>query len=152
MAKEKGLTERRKYKRFKVKKELSERRRHKRFKVRDTVFAILKPHDIRLGQITDINKKGFAFYYIDIRDCSKDLFEASKLSLFLNDGIIFLDKIPIKSISKMRISDRFISDFIKMKHLFLQFGELTHHQKSRLNNFLRKHTDGFLQDRRRYAN
>jgi len=151
MAKKKGLTERRKYKRFKVRKELSERRRHQRFKVRDTIFAVLKPHDIRLGQITDINEKGFAFYYIDIRDFSNDLFEASKLSLFLNEGIIYLDKVPIKSISKLRVADRFISDFITMKHLFLQFGELTHHQKSRLKHFLRKHTDGFLQDRRSYA-
>ncbi|MEA1948292.1 MAG: hypothetical protein U9N83_13430, partial [Thermodesulfobacteriota bacterium] len=94
MAKGKGLTERRKYKRFKVKKELSERRRHKRFNVKDTIFAVLKPHDIRLGQITDINEKGFAFYYIDIRECSNDFLESSKLSLFLNEGIIYLDKVP----------------------------------------------------------
>ncbi|MCK4786266.1 MAG: hypothetical protein KAV87_21090 [Desulfobacteraceae bacterium] len=151
MAKGKGLTERRKYKRFKIKKELSERRRHKRFKVKDTIFAVLKPHDIRMGQITDINEKGFAFYHIDIRECSNDFLESSKLSLFLNEGIIYLDKVPIKSISKLRIADRFISDFITMKHLFLQFGELTPHQKSRLKYFLRNHTDGFLQDRRSYA-
>lgn len=152
MANGKGLTERRKHKRFKAKKSLTERRKHKRFKAKDTTFVVLKPHDTRLGQITDVSEKGIASYYLDVEERSSEILKSSKLSLFLSDGLIYLDEVPIKSISKFRMTHRFISDFITMTRLFFRFGELTHHQKSRLKYFLWNHTDGFLQDRRRYNN
>ena len=84
MANGKGLTERRKHKRFKAKKSLTERRKHKRFKAKDTTFVVLKPHDTRLGQITDVSEKGIASYYLDVEERSSEILKSSEYNHFMD--------------------------------------------------------------------
>ncbi len=148
MANRHNIPERRRYKRFKVKKELSDRRKHKRYTLRESTYAVLKPNQTRMGQLVDINEKGLTLHYFDIGACSRNIYESSELSLFLNEGILFLEDIPIKVVSEEIKPDRFSDDATAMKRLFVRFGVLTQEQEMRLDDFLLNRTKDVLQDRR----
>ncbi len=139
--------ERRKHIRFKVKKELAERRKHKRFKAKETTYILLKPQSIRMGQIADISKKGITFHYINTGTQSERFLHSFELSLFLSEGDHYLS-MPIQSISKFEIADRFPYSSVTMKRSFIKFGKMTQQENSQLKYFLKNHTDGFLEDRR----
>ncbi len=146
---EKEIPERRRYRRFKVKKELSERRKYYRYRLKHSTYVVLNPGDTRLGQLVDISEKGVALHYFDIGVRSDRFFDSSELSLFISEGCLHLDKVPMKIIHGFRKADLSPYNSTAARRLFVKFGELTSDHKSRLKYFIENHTDGFVKDRRK---
>ena len=117
----------------------AERRQQPRFKVAEGVFAALVNHSSRLGQIRDISKIGLAFRYLDHGD---EPGETSELKIIIGSGGVYLDKLPFKKVADFEIKSEFGFSSLKMRQIGLQFGNLTAHQQSRLDDFIQKHTTG----------
>ena len=116
-----------------------ERRQQPRFKVVEGVYAALVNHHSRLGQIQDISRIGLAFRYIDHGD---EPGETSELKIIIGSGGVYLDKLPFKKVSDFEIKNEFSFSSLKMRQIGLQFGKLSAHQQSRLDDFIQKHTIG----------
>jgi len=102
-------------------KEHIDRRQMKRFKVAEGAFAALINHGNKLGQIKDISEKGLSFRYIDSQE---EHSEAKELKI------------------NFEIKSEFSFSSIKMRHIGLEFGNLTQDQQLRLSHFIQNHTIG----------
>jgi hypothetical protein len=79
------------------KRELVERRKRKRFEVKKPLFAVLSEPFPRLGEITDICKGGLAFTYTADKSISNGL---SKLDIFMvqrGSGTTAIKGLPVDS-------------------------------------------------------
>lgn len=116
-----------------------ERRQQPRYKVAEGVFAALVNHSSKLGQIRDISKIGLGFRYIDH---GEEPGETTELKIVIGSEGVYLDKLPFRKVSDFEIKNEYSFSSLKMRQIGLQFGELTKHQTSRLEHFIRKHTIG----------
>ena len=116
-----------------------ERRQQPRFKAVDGVFAALVNHHSKLGQIKDISKMGLSFRYIDSGD---EADEATELKIIIGKGGIYLDNLPFTKVADFEIQSEYSFSSLKMRQIGLQFGELTKHQRTQLENFIQNHTTG----------
>ena len=116
-----------------------ERRQQPRFKAVEGVFAALVNHHSQLGQIKDISKIGLAFHYIDHGDAPG---ETCELKIIIDKGGLYLDKLPFKKVSDSLLKSEHSFSSIVMRRVGLQFGELTVHQLTRIEDFIQKHTIG----------
>jgi hypothetical protein len=116
-----------------------ERRRQKRFKVAEGVFAALVDQESKLGQIKDISVHGLSFRYID---SSEKIENAKELKIIVGHQGLYLDKVPFKKVSDFEIESEFSFSSIKMRQVGLEFGKLTSEQRTKLNRFIKNHTNG----------
>jgi len=116
-----------------------ERRQQPRYKVAEGVFAALVNHSSKLGQIRDISKIGLGFRYIDH---GEEPGETTELKIVIGSEGVYLDKLPFRKVSDFEIKNEYSFSSLKMRQIGLQFGELTKHQTSRLEHFIRNHTIG----------
>ena len=114
-----------------------ERRSHERFPVKQGVYALLKNGASKLGQIKNIGKGGLAFMYIN---GGEPMHGSLLLDIFLSGHGFYLKDILCNKISDIHVENKFpFSDF-KMRHLGVQFSELSHDQSNRLDTFIQNYT------------
>jgi len=116
-----------------------ERRKYKRFRVQDGAFVMFGPHSAKVGQIIDMSMGGLAFGYISSEEQSNRSFE---LDVFLTDHSFYLEKVPVKTISNLKIANESPSVSTTTRRHGVQFEDLTHNQISELRYFLWNHTMG----------
>jgi hypothetical protein len=125
-----------------------DKRKHKRFDVKDGAYTVLSYQPTVMGQIINISEKGVAATYK-----GKRLKESTEIDLFISDAGFYLEQIPVKTISDLKIAGKFLSGSKKIWQRSLQFGELTDDQKSQLDEFIKLYTSMMLRsegDRREF--
>jgi hypothetical protein len=125
-----------------------DKRKHKRFEVKDGAYTVLSYQPTVMGQIINISEKGVAATYK-----GKRLKESTEIDLFISDAGFYLEQIPVKTISDLKIAGKFLSGSKKIWQRSLQFGELTDDQKSQLDEFIKLYTSMMLRsegDRREF--
>ena len=145
-----------------TRKKKTERRVHKRFSAKDKTFAVLRADRCSLdqikqmsmgeiacavynskpaimGQIVDMSQGGLSFDCIDeAGPCKKSL----KLDILSANEKFYMGRIKFKRVHELKSEDNSSISPIQMKKQGIQFIDLTFKQLSRLEKFLRKHTDG----------
>ena len=140
-----------------------ERRVYKRFQVNKNAFAIVRSnrtHSIRiqgmsmgeiglaviksdhykLGRIKDLSMNGLAFCYLDNGKRATD--ESFRLDLLLAGCGFYLEDLPFKNVSDLKLNDDFQLGAIKTKQLGVRFKDMTHSQVSKLKHLIHHHTLG----------
>jgi len=115
-----------------------EHRKHKLFRVLKTVFVAVRPHFDTVGRLIDIGMDGLAFAYLDIEKRPRKSLE---LDIFSKDGGFYLQKVPCETISDLKAYESPFGPII-MRKCTVQFGDLTPHQISQLQQFIQDHTTG----------
>jgi hypothetical protein len=105
--------------------------------VEDIAFAVLRGHVEQLGQIIDISRGGLAFHYIV---SGRDDKSSSELDILLAYYGLYMQRIQFKTVSDFQIPNKSPFSPIIMRRHGVQFGELTPHQASKLDNFIRQYT------------
>ena len=142
-----------------IKKEFIESKNYERFKVKSGAIAMIRPlsakqdntKDMSLDgnsldtklqycQIISMNKGGLLLRYIDKNG---RLSEPAELDLlFIQDSICFtyLKNVPVQTVWVSQVDGSTSSSDIKTIQRDVQFGEMTHHQESQLDCFIKKYT------------
>lgn len=112
----------------------AERRKHRRYKVKKGAFIDI---GTKCGMITDISEGGLTFRYID-----RKMWEGkSALLNIVFDGDDFhLENIPYKTVSDFFAPSDQPEKFAVIRRHGIQFGKLTHGQQERLRQFISKYT------------
>ncbi len=121
-------------------KQTIERRKHKRFKVKKDAVAILKSNPSQQGKIIDISEGGLAFRYSESGDRSIRLNESDELIINLAEEGFYLDNMPGKTISDFTLADDAHLGSMVMKRRGIQFGDLSPNQTDQLDYFIEDHT------------
>jgi len=121
--------------------ESDERRKQKRLQIQNGAFAIVRPEYIKLGQIIDIGLEGLAFRYVVTGTRGNTAFE---VDIFLVGDGFYLEKLPIKPISDIKLSKKFSNGTLPMRRCGVQFGALTQNQITQLEYFIKNYTTGEL--------
>ncbi len=116
-----------------------ERRKYKRFKVKKGAFAILWPHSKKIGEIIDISRSGLAFCYFADENLPD---ESIAVDIFWHDHSFHLDNIPCKTVYENEIADEPPSTHATMKRIGVQFEDVIASKSSQLNHFIRNYTIG----------
>ena len=143
-------------------KKKTERRVHKRFSAKEKTFAMLRKHRCSLdgikrmsmgeiacavynskpafmGQVIDMSQGGLSFDCIDeVGACGDSL----KLDILSANEKFYLGRIKFKPVHELKSSDDPAIHPIRMKKRGIQFLDLSFKQLSRLERFLRNHTNG----------
>jgi hypothetical protein len=101
-------------------------------------FAVIKSKPVKMGQIINISTNGLAFDYIERRGKSISVF---KLDILFAQNTYHLGKLLFKPVFDYAIDSEIPLNSFTIRRCGVQFGELTAHQKSRLEYFLKKHTE-----------
>lgn len=141
------------------KKEFIEPKNHERFKVKSGAIAMIRPLSekrnkidemsldgnsldtkVQYCQVKSINKHGLELRCIDKNGRSNEPAELDLL--FIQDSICFtfLKNVPVKTVGVSQVAGNTSSSDIKMIHREVRFGEMTHHQESQLDLFIKKYT------------
>ena len=143
-------------------KKKTERRVHKRFSAKEKTFAMLRADRCSLdqikgmsmgeiacavykakpafmGQIVDMSQGGLSFDCID-EACSCG--DRLKLDILSAKEKFYMGRIKFKPVHELKSSNDPALSPIPMKKQGVQFVDLTFNQLSRLEKFLRKHTNG----------
>jgi len=114
-----------------------ERRSNERFPVKQGAYALIKNGASKLGQIKNVSKGGLAFMYIN---GGEQMQGSLLLDIFLSGHGFYLKDILCNKISDIHVENKSpFSDF-KMRHLGLQFSELSQDQSNRLDTFIQNFT------------
>lgn len=119
-------------------KEIMERRKHKRFKLQNRVYVTLKDNYYKLGQLINISKGGFAFFYIANGEKINGRFN---IDLFSGTDAFYLRNMSFKTMSDFSHDNEPPFIFGKIRRCGGQFGKLTQSQKSQLDCFIKSHTN-----------
>jgi c-di-GMP-binding flagellar brake protein YcgR len=128
--------------------EMVDHREHIRYQVPGGSFVTIGSDEPIMGQIIDISMGGIAFRYMD----SKKLTEESHLDMFLTEGDMCLGQVPIKAVSDHEIPNTVLCKTVDeippscrtMRRCGVQFGDLTQHQMSQLQQCIQNHTTGVI--------
>ena len=141
------------------KKEFIDPKDHERFKVKSGAIAMIRPlsakqdntknmvldgsyldTQLQYCQIISINKGGLLLRYIDKSGKSSEPAELDLL--FIQDSICFtyLKNVPVKTIGVSIVAGDPSSSDINTIQRYVQFGEMTRHQESQLDRFIKKYT------------
>jgi hypothetical protein len=116
--------------------EMVERRKHKRFQVPIGVFVAFRPHDSKLGEIIDMSMGGLAFCYLATKEPSNGSY---KLDIFLDEAGFHLDDVLFDTVTDFETRQVGFTS-VTMRRCGVQFGKLTHDQRSKLEYFIQNHT------------
>jgi hypothetical protein len=118
-----------------------ERRKHKRFQVRKDAFAMVTPLSNKSGEIIDISKGGLALRYIPGEEQSRASSEIDVfLHIFLKDISFCLLRVPIRTVSDLEMGDESSSNAPRRRSV--RFGALSESQASELDYFIQNHALG----------
>jgi len=119
--------------------DLSERRKFRRLQAQENTFALLRGQVSKLGRVTDISSGGLAFHYVSIGERLKGEFE---LDLVSPKHDLTLTCLPVKIVSNFERQSKTPSRQIRLRRVGVRFRELTQHQTSQLQHFMRHYTVG----------
>ncbi len=111
----------------------TERREYKRFKIKENVFAA---DSDRMGQIVDLSMGGFSFRYPELQ---KQPVESQKMDIFVKDNSFFLQNLPITIVSDRKVVDDIDYPMPLLRRRGVKFQELTSEQKFQLEYLLWTH-------------
>ena len=111
----------------------SERRKDKRFKLKDPVFAILYSSQTKTAQIVDISRGGLAIRYVK-NDYDSDMI--NKLDIFKSDFSFYMDNIKAKTISDIEVTGENFNGSKEVRRCGVQFENLSENQISQLERFI----------------
>ena len=114
-----------------------ERRKQKRFNVKRGVLAALVPSFDKLGQIKNISKGGLAFQYMGNAETAKDSCELEILSIV---DSFYLRELSVKIVLDCEVDTQVPFSSLQTRQVSIQFEELKDHQKDLLSHFLEKYT------------
>ncbi|MBU0985951.1 MAG: PilZ domain-containing protein [Proteobacteria bacterium] len=114
-----------------------ERRKHKRFKVKKGAYAILGSDQNKTGQIKDISRGGIAFEY---SACSEQSSGTCDIGVYVSHGFFYLEKFSVIIVADFEVNDTISSRSSPKMQLSLQFGKLSLNQKVLLDYFLKEYT------------
>ena len=140
----------------------TDRRMHKRFSAKEKTFAVLRSGRFSLdqinrmsmgeiacavynskpaimGQIVDVSQGGLSFDCIDEAWPSE---KSLKLDILSANDKFYMGRIKFKPVHERKSKDTTSLSPIRMKKQGIQFVDLSFKQLSRLERFLRHHTDG----------
>jgi hypothetical protein len=141
-----------------------ERRRHKRYRVKRLAFAVIrsqkacemgcidrmsrgqvamavfKSKPAKMGQIIDLSEKGLSFSYIDENEEALD--ESKTIDILFADDNFYLARLPFQIIREFVIKNEFAYNPITMKRRSVAFYDLTPDQRAKLDYFINSHTIG----------
>lgn len=118
---------------------LPDRRHSRRYGVKEGIFAALVAKKDKLGQIKDISMKGLSFRYVNNDNGSRD---QGELKIIIAGYGLYLDKLPIETISDFEVKGGFSVSPLKLRQTGLKFVNLTPEQKYLIGRFIRTHTTG----------
>ena len=110
-----------------------ERRKFKRFNIKKNVFATDAD---RVGQIIDLSMGGLAFRYPELE---KPFMESQKLDIFVKDSNFFLPNLSIMTVSDNKVVNHSDYPMTLVRRRSVKFQELTLEQKFQLEYFLWTH-------------
>jgi PilZ domain-containing protein len=110
-----------------------EQRKEKRFQLKKCAFAIPSARSRKLWQIMDISKGGLAFQYVAN---GERLYDSSDLDIAYSSDSFYLEKVPFKAVSDLEVENGIRWSSLKVRRCGVQFGELTQHQVSLLEDFI----------------
>jgi hypothetical protein len=117
----------------------TERRKFKRFKVRDEAYAMVTPLSEKRGEIIDISRGGLALQYVVQEGHAEVASEIDLyLHIFLKDISFCLLRIPIQTVSDFEIAPEDASGTLRRRSVV--FGSLSKNQMNDLEHFIEKHT------------
>jgi hypothetical protein len=119
--------------------DLSERRKFRRLQAQENTFALLRRQVSKLGRVIDISSGGLAFRYASIGERLKGEFE---LDLVSPKHDFRLTGLPVKVVSNFERQSKTPSRQIRLRRVGVQFRDLTQHQISQLQHFMRDYTAG----------
>ena len=120
-----------------IKGDIQERRKHKRFDVKKGAFAVSPPNYEKLGRIKNISRGGLAFQYKGNPETTRD---SCELEIFSIVDDFYLRKLPVKTILDFEVRPQVPLNSLPTRQVGLEFKELNHHQKILLHHFLQNHT------------
>ncbi len=114
-----------------------ERRKHKRFNVKKGAFVVLSSDYKKMEQIKDIGWGGLSFLYYGAGEKSNGSIEVEILST-VDD--FYLKKLRVRIVSDLAQGNKDSSSSISMRQVSMRFEKLMPKQKFLLNYFLKKYT------------
>ena len=111
----------------------TERREYKRFKLKENVFAADAD---RMGQIVDLSMGGLSFRYPELQ---KQSVESQELDIFVKDNSFFLQNLSITTVSDRKVVDDINYPMPLLRQRGVKFQELTSEQKFQLEYLLWTH-------------
>ncbi len=131
---------------YKKDKNFTERRKYKRYKVKEGAFAAIDPNYCQLiGQIADISMGGLAFTYIDDLDGSdesehnlrENTMSGSSSTMLLSSFDYYVEDIPFTTVEDVKVNDNIAFSFIKLRKMRVQFNGLTSKQAFNLSFYMK---------------
>ncbi len=117
-----------------------ERRKHKRFKIKKNAVAILKSNPSQPSPVINICKGGLAYRHFESSARSIKLNASDELTIYLPEEGYYSNKIPFKTISGVTLADDAPIESKVMKRYSIKFGELTPDQTDQLDYFIENYT------------
>lgn len=126
--------------------EMVGQRQHERYQVPSDSFVATGSHDPIVDQIIDFSLGGVAFRYMD----SKKPADESSLDIYFTHGNLCLSKIPFRAVSDHEILNTVLCKTVDplppscstMRQGSGEFGDLTSHQRCRLEYCIQNHMIG----------
>lgn len=119
-------------------KGVTEKRRHKRFKVKPNVFVEISSDLPHIGQLIDISKGGLSFRYIE-REGPK---ACDRLKIYIAGNDYSLQNLKVKTISDIKIPSQLAHSGIGIRRQGVQFEDLSSENIESLDYFIEQHTVG----------
>lgn len=115
-----------------------DRRRYKRYPNQGGAYVILKPSDNGAGRLMNISRGGLMFEYVTIKAAPAD---STELEIFVTDSLFRLHEVPFQNVwDSLMVQNPSIS--LQKRRRGLQFGQLTSHQISQLEYFIKNYAAG----------
>ena len=115
----------------------TERRKEKRYQVKKGAFAAVRPLYEKIGRVTNISQGGLAFRYMDTGRQEKGTRE---LDIFVISNAFRLDRIPVRIISDLDVPEKPSPGSLPLRLCRVEFGELNRDQAVQLDYFIRDYT------------
>ena len=120
------------------KNETVERRKHRRFRVHHGTYVALGPPHGTVGPMIDISAGGLSFRYVG----QEEQTDGSYVNVFLTEANFYLEKLPIRTVLDVEITDESTFRPLKMRRCGLRFEGLTKDQASQLQFFIENYSTG----------
>jgi len=121
-----------------ISKSLFEPRDQKRLKVKAGAFVILRPSNVHVGRLLDVNMHGLTFEYVCGEEPSS---QPNELEIFEIDSAFRVNKIPCRIVDDLTVYKNPLTS-TNRRRCNVKFDELTPDQICLLGYFIQNHTAG----------
>lgn len=122
-------------------RQITDRRKYKRYKIRKNALAILKSSPSRKGHIVDIGKGGLSYVFSEDKARSAASIDRDVLTIDVNENGVSLDNIPCNIITDVKIDDDSVDGNRIIIRRSIRFGDMTPEQKKQLADFIKSQAE-----------